>query len=101
MGCITVFNILNSVDDQLRLKLVCDAWMTMQVHSNYGYCYERSGQHVRAEVDELSAAPIRWMAPESIEEGVFSSQSNVVSMKVPRILKQFQLKILTLQFRLF
>ncbi len=74
--------IFNSVDDQLRLKLVCDAGMTMQVQSNYGYCYEVSDQHVKAEVDELSAAPIRWMAPESIEEGVFSNQSNVVSIAI-------------------
>ncbi len=74
-----ISSLFYSIDEQLRLKLVCDAGMTMQVHSNYDYCYEMSSQHETPDLDEMSAAPIRWMAPESIEEGVFSSNSNVVS----------------------
>ena len=46
--------------------------MTIQVHSDYDFGYKDSS-------DETEAAPVRWMAPETLQEGVFSSKSNVVS----------------------
>lgn len=42
-------------------------------------CLDTSKQYFRQSQDEAIRLPIKWLAPESINDGVFSEKSDVVS----------------------